>query len=128
MEWNGSILAVWNGSMPVFGLDKNEERNGSILCSVLELHDRMEQPNHNFFSKSKSNRAKVKKKDSSTWWSGKPATLQALVVAAGPSPLVVAAGPPPLVVVVGPPPLLLAATLPGPATAGCGRPAWPRRP
>jgi hypothetical protein len=60
MEWNGSILAVWNGSMSVFGLDKNEEQNGSILCSVLELHDRTEQPN--FFSKSKSNRAKVKKR------------------------------------------------------------------
>jgi hypothetical protein len=25
MEWNGSIPAVWNGSMPVFGSDKNEE-------------------------------------------------------------------------------------------------------
>jgi hypothetical protein len=29
-EWNGSISKAWNGSDPVFGLEKFEERNGSI--------------------------------------------------------------------------------------------------
>jgi hypothetical protein len=30
-EWNGSIPRAWNGSDPVFGSEKFEERNGSIL-------------------------------------------------------------------------------------------------
>jgi hypothetical protein len=64
MEWNGSIPAVWNGSMPVFGSDKNEEWNGSIFCSVLELHDGTEQPKHNFFLQIKINRGKKRKKSS----------------------------------------------------------------
>jgi hypothetical protein len=29
-EWNGSIPRAWNGSDPVFGSEKFEERNGSI--------------------------------------------------------------------------------------------------
>jgi hypothetical protein len=34
MEWNGSVPRSRDGSDPVFGSEKNEERNGSILCSV----------------------------------------------------------------------------------------------
>lgn len=34
MEWNGSVQEEWNGSIPAFGLDKKEERNGSVFCSV----------------------------------------------------------------------------------------------
>jgi hypothetical protein len=34
MEWNGSVPRSWDGSDPVFGSEKNEELNGSILCSV----------------------------------------------------------------------------------------------
>jgi hypothetical protein len=34
MEWNGSIPEEWNGSIPTFGLDKKEEWNGTIFCSV----------------------------------------------------------------------------------------------
>jgi hypothetical protein len=34
MECHGSILRSWDGSDPVFGLEKMEERNGSIFCSV----------------------------------------------------------------------------------------------
>jgi hypothetical protein len=29
-EWDGSIPRAWNGSDPVFGSEKNEERNGFI--------------------------------------------------------------------------------------------------
>jgi hypothetical protein len=118
MEWNGSIPAVWNGSIPVFGLHKNEELNGFILYSVLELHDRTEQPNHNFFSKSKSNRAKVKKEQLHM-------VVRQAAASAGPGGR---CWPAALVVAAGPPPLLVVATLPGPATAGCGRTAWPLRP
>jgi hypothetical protein len=31
IEWNGSVPRSWNGSDHVFGSEKNEERNGSIL-------------------------------------------------------------------------------------------------
>lgn len=34
MERNGSIPRSRDGSNPVFGLEKIEERNGSIFCSV----------------------------------------------------------------------------------------------
>lgn len=34
MERSESIPRAWDGSDPVFGSKKNEERNGSILCSV----------------------------------------------------------------------------------------------
>ena len=34
MEWNGSVLEEWNGSILAFGLDKKEERNGTVFCSV----------------------------------------------------------------------------------------------
>jgi hypothetical protein len=31
MEWNGSVLEEWNGFIPAFGLDKKEERNGTVF-------------------------------------------------------------------------------------------------
>jgi hypothetical protein len=106
----GSIQAIWNDSIRVFGSDKNNKWNCSIFCLVLEVHDGTGQPNQNFFySKSTSTDAK---KNSFPWWLGKPPPMLArralphhcplpLVVAAGPSPLVVAAGPQHLVVAAG---------------------------
>jgi hypothetical protein len=35
-EWNVSIPRAWNGSDPVFGSEKFEERNGSIPVFSLE--------------------------------------------------------------------------------------------
>jgi hypothetical protein len=37
MEWNGSVPRSRDGFDPVFGSEKNEERNGSMLCSVGEI-------------------------------------------------------------------------------------------
>jgi hypothetical protein len=62
MEWNGSIPAAWNGSMPMFGSDKNKKWNGSVFCSVLELHDGTEQPKHNFFLNQNQERQKYKQR------------------------------------------------------------------
>jgi hypothetical protein len=42
MKWNGSVSVEWNNSVLVFGLDKLLERNGSILCWVMESHNGME--------------------------------------------------------------------------------------
>jgi hypothetical protein len=42
MKWNSSVSVEWNNSVLVFGLDKLLERNGSILCWVMESHNGME--------------------------------------------------------------------------------------
>jgi hypothetical protein len=52
VKWNGTVPFQQYGTVlcKVFGSDKNEKLNASIFCSVLELHDRAEQPNPNFIS------------------------------------------------------------------------------
>jgi hypothetical protein len=42
MAWNGSVPKECNGSIPVFGLDKNEERNGTFFVRLGELESRTE--------------------------------------------------------------------------------------
>ena len=42
MERNGSIPMSRDGSDPVFGSEKVEERNGSVFCSVCGIEERNE--------------------------------------------------------------------------------------
>jgi hypothetical protein len=55
MEWFHSDRHVMVATP--CSVQKNEERNGSVLCSVLELHRGTERPKHDFLSKSKSTMA-----------------------------------------------------------------------
>jgi hypothetical protein len=57
MECNGSVPRSRDGSDHVFGSERNEERNGSILCSVGGSGTERNSHNHGlnmiFLSKSK---------------------------------------------------------------------------